>query len=175
MYQGIIGVLVLIILVGGAVMIGSRGSSPSTTMGVESASSSNTDITVNAAGDVMQNDATATQVAAANAQQATVSSGSDSVSVLDQPAGKTVIVKSVSLSKLGWVAVRQNGWILGAERVAAGTHGTVAVSLLRATKAGSSYEVVLYYDNGDKVFELHKDTLVTKADGSALSAAFLAK
>ena len=180
MYQGIIGVLVLIILVGGAVMLGSRGSSPTTSMSdVSGVSTSSADVTAQAGatavGSTLQNTASARQKSAPSAQLATVTSGGDAVSVVDQSAGNSVVVKSVSLSKLGWVAVRANGWILGAQRLQAGTYSNVTVSLLRATKAGNSYEVVLYYDNGDKVFNLHTDTIVTKADGTDLSAAFLAK
>ena len=177
MYQGIIGVLVLIILIGGAIMIGARKSSPATTMGEEATTSASGEMTESYA--TSSGEATAKDTSSksdATSTPSTVASGSDSVSVVDQSAGKAVAVADVSLAKDGWVAIEDNGWVLGAAWFPAGDHKNVTVSLLRATKAGSTYKAVLYYETtGDHNFDLHKDTLVTKADGSALSVAFLAK
>jgi hypothetical protein len=96
-----------------------------------------------------------------------------SVSVADQTAGKTVAINSVTLGKVGWVAIREKrGRILGAERFNAGTSNRGVVSLLRATVAGQHYDVVLYIDNGDKAFDLHKDIVVKNAEGSDVAASF---
>jgi hypothetical protein len=93
--------------------------------------------------------------------------GKGSVSVVDQKAGSVVtLAKSEFPTKNGWVVVRDYmdgvpGNILGASRYGA-DEGLVPteVSLLRNTAAGSSYQVVFYTDNGDKVFDLGDDTVI---------------
>jgi hypothetical protein len=105
----------------------------------------------------------------------TVTVGGEAVSVGDQPAGSFVSVTSVSVAKTGWVAVRDaSGHVLGAARVEAGTHEAVQVPLLRNIAAGQKYQVLLYTDDGDKKFDLHKDTLVMNADGTVAGASFSA-
>lgn len=95
------------------------------------------------------------------------------VSVLDQPAGNSVTVSSATLAQDGWLAVRDSeGRVLGAARLDAGTASDVMVELLRATEAGQHYQVLVYVDDGDKEFDLKKDTLVMKADGSVAGASF---
>jgi hypothetical protein len=99
----------------------------------------------------------------------------EAVSVGDQPAGSYVMVKSVTLPQMGWVAVRDSsGRTLGAARFEAGTYSAVQVPLLRNTVSGEHYQVLLYIDDGDKVFDLHKDTLVMNADGSVAGTTFTA-
>lgn len=101
--------------------------------------------------------------------------GGDAVSVGDQPAGSFVIVESVAVPQMGWVAVRDSsGRVLGAARVEAGTHSAVQVELLRNTVAGEMYQVLVYVDDGDRSFDLHKDTLVMNADGAVSGAIFSA-
>ena len=106
----------------------------------------------------------------------TVAAAGESVTAGDQKAGQSVMVDSVSAEHLTWVAVRDSkGWVLGAARVEAGAHNDLSVPLLRATAAGGDYEVVLYVDDGDKLFDLHKDTLITNTNDGAVSATFVAK
>jgi hypothetical protein len=96
------------------------------------------------------------------------------VEVADQPAGSIVAIHSVTLVKMGWVAVRDNeGRILGAARFDEGTH-TGIVELLRNTVAGNSYQVLLYVDDGDRAFDLHKDILVSESDGRVAGTTFVA-
>jgi hypothetical protein len=97
------------------------------------------------------------------------------VTVNSQPAGNSVSVSSMTLSRLSWVAVvAKNGSILGAGLFpASATSGTIP--LQRATVAGQSYEVVIYVDNGDKTFELHQDLLVMNNDKSPVGAMFIAQ
>lgn len=105
-----------------------------------------------------------------------VTATNEELSVLDQPAGSSVQVRSATLAQNGWVAVRDSaGRVLGAARVDAGTHSNVAVDLLRATTAGEQYQVLVYVDNGDKEFDLRADTLVMKSDGSVAGASFTAQ
>jgi hypothetical protein len=170
-YQIIIGVLVLIIIIGGWFMF--ARSSTSLFSGVNSA-------TTTSSGSDSANVATSTSAApaASSAQmtQATTAGSGESVEVYDQAAGKKVAVQSLTLNQPSWVAVRDaSGRILGAGWFPAGTQKNVSVSLLRATAAGQRYQVLLYADDGDRKFDLHKDTLLTEADGSVAGTTFTAK
>ena len=105
----------------------------------------------------------------------TTGSMGETISVADQPAGRSLDISSMTLAKRSWVAVKDtDGVILGAGLFpASATSGSVP--LLRATKAGNRYEVLIYVDNGDKIFNFHKDMVVVAADGSPVSTAFNAK
>ena len=178
MYQSIIGVLVLIILVGGAIMIGSRGAEESAVLNPDASTTAATGDEGLTSGASASTGAQATASAAQQttpAQAATVTSGSDSITVQDQPASSTVTVAAVTISKRGWVAVRQGGHYLGAQFLRPGTYKDVVVTLLKPTEAGSAYEAVLFYDNGNTQFDWNADSVVTRADGSDVAAAFLAK
>lgn len=102
--------------------------------------------------------------------------GSDeALEVADQAPGMSVKVASANLVQTGWIAVRDsNGRTLGAGRFEAGAHQGVEVPLLRGTEAGQSYQVLIYVDDGDRVFDLHKDILVTRSDGSVAGDVFSA-
>jgi hypothetical protein len=118
---------------------------------------------------------TSSASASANANPQNVTVSGSAVSVKDQPAGSVVVVASATLPQMGWVAVRDaDGKTLGAARLDAGTHEAVQVPLLRNTETGQKYQVLLYIDDGDKMFDLHKDTLVMNADGSVEGATFTA-
>ena len=89
---------------------------------------------------------------------------SGAVSVVDQPAGATVVVESVTVPPPGvWVSVRETdgdqlGNVLGAVRVN-GPRTAVSVPLLRPTEPGLSYAVELYRDDGNDVFDLSSDSV----------------
>ena len=103
-------------------------------------------------------------------------SDSESVSVSNQAAGTSIMLSSVTFSETGWVAVRDDrGWTLGAKRFDAGTQSNIAVTLLRATEAGQRYQVLLYIDDGDRLFDVKKEILVTRSDGSVAGAMFSAQ
>ncbi len=104
--------------------------------------------------------------------------GEASVVVDAQKAGTQVTIKTIEITAPTWVAVREVvkgtiGNILGA-RLVASTGNTVMVDLLRATKAGTTYKVFLYQDDGDAKFNFQKDKLVTKND-IPVSAEFVAQ
>ena len=100
-------------------------------------------------------------------------SDTESVAVSNQSAGETVTISSVTFTQPGWVAVRDSGgWTLGAKRFDAGTYTDATVTLLRATTAGENYQALLYIDDGDKMFDLDKEILVTRSDGSIAGATF---
>lgn len=82
-----------------------------------------------------------------------------SVAVNEQAAGDSVAIARMQLDAVSWVAVRDERSILGAARFeAAATSGSVP--LLRATVSGAEYRVVVYRDNGDRVFDHTVDALV---------------
>ncbi len=159
-YQAIIGALLLIILLGGGWWVwctknaaGLKGTPAATT-------------SVPSAGNNTPSGAVATPM--------TTVSG-EAVSVDDQPAGSFVSVGSVTLSQVGWAAVRDSGGhVLGAARLEPGTNTGVQIPLLRNTVSGERYQVLVYIDDGDKQFDLHKDILVTNSDGSIAGAIFTA-
>jgi len=97
----------------------------------------------------------------------------EAVTVRDQAAGASAAVASVTLNQMGWVAVRdENGRVLGAARFDAGTWNNVSVPLLRATDAASSYQVLLYVDDGDREFDLHEDILIMGENGGVAGTTF---
>lgn len=164
-YQISIGVLVLIILVGGWWALDKKG------LPMKDGASTGPDTTQQNANTANDTSNTKQSVAATSP----IEVSGDAVSVQDQPAGSVVSVASATVPQTGWVAVRdENGRVLGAARLEAGSHALVQVELLRATETGGRYQVLLYVDDGDKVFDLHKDTLVINADGSVSGAAFTA-
>jgi hypothetical protein len=106
----------------------------------------------------------------------TVIAEGNSVNVVDQTAGMSVTVKSVTLSQAGWVAVRDSsGATLGAALFAPGTHNNVSVPLLKSTQSGKNYQALIYFDDGTKTFSLKMETIVLNPDGSVAGATFNAK
>ena len=94
--------------------------------------------------------------------------GDGSITILDQEAGKVIVLGTIKLpTKNGWIVVRDYmdgvpGNILGAARYSTdeGLMPT-SVELMRATTAGSSYQVVFYTNEGTSEFTLGEDTLIT--------------
>lgn len=176
-YQVIIGVLVLVVLVGGWLVISRQGA-------MSSDKGAATSIATNGSSSAADDADTDLTPAADTGSSADVSSsgsnsqtwGGEAVSAVDQSAGLSVMVASATLTERGWVAVQDSkGWILGAARLEAGAHSDVEVPLLRATEAGESYKVLVYVDDGDNIFDLHKDVMVMGEGGVAFSATFIAK
>ena len=99
----------------------------------------------------------------------------ETVTASNQPAGASVSIASMTLTRKSWLTVvAANGTILGAGLFpATATEG--AIPLERDTVAGQTYKIVIYVDNGDKVFNFHKDLLVMNSDDSPVSAAFMAQ
>lgn len=94
------------------------------------------------------------------------------VTVADQPAGDSVTLSAMGLTRASWVAVRDDMSILGASWFpSSATSGSV--KLQRATESGKSYRVVIYVDDGDKKFDFKKDQLIT-ADNAPVGASFSA-
>jgi len=111
-----------------------------------------------------------------------VTVGAFKVTVSDQPAGTSVALSNTASypTNDGWVAVHEIvggnlGNALGAARysVSEGLMPSV-VELLRSTTSGETYMVVYHSDDGDRVFNLSKDTPVRTADGALIATTFVA-
>ena len=103
----------------------------------------------------------------------TVAAG-ETVSVMDQTAGMSIAVKDVTLAKPTWIAIKDTkGWVLGARRFDASVDN-VTVPLLRTTVAGDTYQAVMYVDDGDNAFNMHKDNLVTDSANAPVASTFKA-
>ena len=171
-YQVIIGVLVLVVLVGGWMLVAGKGSGPSTAVDAALTNESASD----ASGDSDANADTSSATENASSAVASVAASGEAVKVVDQVAGGVVMAELVALKSRGWVAVQdEREWILGAARLEEGTHTNVTIELLRGTEKGGAYKAIIFVDDGDGVFDLHKDTVIKNSDGSALSVAFIAK
>lgn len=100
------------------------------------------------------------------------------ISVEDQSAGNSVVVDSVHVTVPVWVAVAEMREdtvmnILGAVPIPGPTDG-VHVPLLRSTLPGGTYAIVLYRDDGDGQFDLHKDSVYIDWDsGERVVAPFM--
>ncbi len=168
--QVIVGVVVVILIAGAWYVGRAQGKIPS---GTTTSTATVSDSDEEEAGDTSTNVKTS---ASSNVSLALIMTRGESVAVVDQSAGPVVKVASVTLPQLGWVAVRDSkGWVLGAGRFVAGTSKNVEVILLRNTVAGEKYQVLLYSDDGDMKYDLHKDSLVMNADASVAGTTFTAR
>lgn len=96
--------------------------------------------------------------------------------VNNQLAGDLVTVASVETDTMSWVVVREDsngilGNILGASRIDSGDSNNIVVPLLRPTVAGQTYKIVLFEDNGDRVFD-HKIDLPMTSGGVLITSTF---
>ena len=118
-------------------------------------------------------------VGAGSASTGSTDSGA-ALSVSDQPAGHAVVIAHVSLSVVGWIAVHEVsatgviGNVLGAARRNPGSYDNVVVDLLRATVPNGRYAVILYADNGNKIFDLKGDQPILGSDGKPIMSEFAA-
>ena len=167
-YQIVIGVLVLIILIGGWWMYAKPASTGSA---VSTSSVASTQAFLDSVTSAVKTGGSVISTQSAN--NPTAAASGEALTVENQKAGTSVVVALVTLSQPGWVAVRDsNGKTLGAAWFDTGTHEKVLVPLLRSTEAGRSYQALLYIDDGDKQFDLHKDALVSQGDGSVVGKSF---
>lgn len=102
------------------------------------------------------------------------------ITVFNQKASGVASVSLVSTDSSSWLAVREDrgglvGNILGAKRIDIGTTANVEVPLQRSTEAGKIYHVVLFKDDGDRLFDFKVDPPMIEAANSVLiSKSFLA-
>lgn len=94
-------------------------------------------------------------------------------------AGMSVAIEKVSLSEDAWIVVREDkegemANILGAVWLPKGTVSEASVELLRGTVSGKKYFVVLWGDNGDRLFGKDVDAPLYN-NGKMISTTFTAK
>lgn len=95
--------------------------------------------------------------------------GEGSVVIDDQKAGSAIALQSVTYPvSEGWIGVReynndQLGFILGVVRFSE-SQGLVPkdIVLQRSTTAGNKYAVVIYTEDGDRMFNLANDVQIDK-------------
>lgn len=104
----------------------------------------------------------------------TTSASGEKVALVDQRATTSVMIASMHITKASWIAIKDVKGILGAAWFPAGTTSGM-VELLRPTVTGGAYQALIYIDDGDKQFDMHKDAMVMDADGSPVAASFVAK
>ena len=91
------------------------------------------------------------------------------IKVSDQAEGMKVVIDSARLGTSSWIAVRETRGselanILGAGRYDAGNYESLEIELSRNTVDGNQYYVVIYEDDGDRIFDWKKDKLVKNGD-----------
>lgn len=145
----VVGVVAVILIAGGAWLF--MRDSADDMDGVATTTPNGTSTTTGSTGTTTNNGSTGTTTAAT----------SEELTVGDQPAGTSVLVESVTVPGISWIAVRDSLRIYGAARVNAGTTENVSVKLLRPTDAGKIYQVMVYVDDGDRSFDFKKDALVS--------------
>lgn len=97
---------------------------------------------------------------------------SGTISVVDQPAGRDVVIESATVPPPGvWVAVREVngadlGNVLGASRVK-GPRGNFVVTLLRPTEPKRSYAIQLYRDDNNGKFDPSVNSVYVDFDTGA--------
>lgn len=104
---------------------------------------------------------------ASETTKATLQVGKGSVVVEDQKASDTIVLQSATYPiSEGWIGVReynndQLGYILGVVRFSE-SQGLVPseITLQRSTTAGNRYAVVIYTEDGDRVFNLANDVQI---------------
>lgn len=103
----------------------------------------------------------------------------NTISVFDQQAGLEVIIEKVILDQSGWVAIHEDadgvpGTILGAQLFGAGEHAGV-VELLRGTEEGKLYYAMIHYEDGDRAFNIRKDTPLLDSENRFIMVGFNVK
>lgn len=101
----------------------------------------------------------------------------NSVTAPDQPAGYRAILGTVTIAKDGWVVIHEDasgvpGNVLGAQRFSAGTYENNVVELLRNTTEGNTYYAMVHTDDGDKMFDLEKDTPAQNSQNAPIMTTF---
>lgn len=101
------------------------------------------------------------------------------VVVADQQPGRTVVISSLIVEQNGWVVIHKDaagkpGPVIGETYLTAGEHSQVTVNLREATVDGMTYYAMLHVDDGDRAFNVSKDTAVQSTLGGAIMGSFTA-
>lgn len=109
-----------------------------------------------------------------------IRTGGNAIAVSDQSAGMMVSIGLAVLTHDGWVVIHRDvdgkpAGILGAQRLAAGSHQSVTVELLTATEEGRVYYAMLHGDTpSEPRFDKTKDLSVTDGQGNPIMMRFVA-
>jgi hypothetical protein len=100
------------------------------------------------------------------------------VMISDQYPGNIAYVSSVQLSNPGFVVIQEDkdgvpGNVIGSKYFEEGIN-TGKVMLTKNTVEGKVYYAVLYKDDGDKLFDIEKDTLLKGLTGANIMKSFKA-
>lgn len=145
--QYLIGAAIIIVLIA-AGLLWSRGDRAPKTPAAETKTATTTE-------EVMVKTTTTT----ADDRQSVTQAAGESVAADDQPAGMTVNA-SFTLSRDSWVGVRDaSGILMGVGRFGPGAT-TGVIELLRATAPGETYTMVVFTDDGNRVYDLYADPIV---------------
>jgi hypothetical protein len=94
----------------------------------------------------------------------------------DQNPGRVVTVNQVSLTKPGWVIIKEAvngkpGSIIGARLFGQGKNSGL-IELLRPMVIGRSYYAVVYNDDGDQKYDPKKDLVLKGTNGADIMVLF---
>lgn len=109
-----------------------------------------------------------------------IRTGGNAIAVNDQPAGMAVSIDLAVLANDGWVVIHRDvdgkpAGILGAQRLAAGSHQSVTVELLTPTEEGRVYYAMLHGDApSEPHFDKIKDLPITDGQGNPIMMRFVA-
>lgn len=156
------------LLIGGLLVWVFGGSTPKTTTPDDENATTTQDVSNTAQqGTTTSNDETSQT----DTTEPVMQTGEGAVEISDQMPGTKVALESATFpSDEGWVGVRdyvngQLGGILGVARFSK-EQGLIPqeITLQRATKSGSTYAIVYFSENGDRIFNLANDV---QGDGIA--------
>lgn len=106
------------------------------------------------------------------------SADSNKVVVLDQFPGNIVYISSVQLAKPGFVVIKKDssgkpGEVIGYQYFDKGIYPG-KITLTKPTVDGSLYYAQIYSDDGDRKFDITKDTAIKDASGADIMKTFKA-
>ncbi len=162
------------LLIGGLLVWVFNGVTPNTNTADEENATTTEENTGNTEGDATSTDDTETPV---EETQPVMQTGDGAAQVSNQPAGSTVALESATFpSDEGWIGVRdyvdgQLGGILGVARFSK-EQGLVPqeIILQRATKGGSTYAIVFFSENGDRIFNVANDVMQEGIAGTFIAS-----
>lgn len=100
------------------------------------------------------------------------SAGDNALKVVDQNAGRSITIDTVTLTQNGFVVIKdEDGKVLAASPVlASGENRYVFISV--TISEGRSYTAELYGDDGDNKFNVRSDALLKTASGNTVVVRF---
>ena len=162
------------LLIGGLLVWVFNGATPETNTQEEENATTTEEVNENTQGGATS---TEEEGSTEDTDQPVMQTGEGSAEVEDQPAGSSVALQSATFpSDEGWIGVRdyvdgQIGGILGVARFSK-EQGLVPqeIILQRPTKGGSTYAIVFFSENGDRIFNVANDVMQQGIAGTFVAA-----